>query len=172
MNDREQLYYIEHKWLPWIFYAAGKRFVKKMLDGGQMFIDLLNAMNEDEDGEEASNYCCPYTAEEFQVRYFLYPDENTTLIQLQMPEPLTALFCRHIYLALNTETDDKFLYTVELAENGSYFLCGWEDNGSHMIFNEDMDDDPHDDQLKVLKIFANHSTNKKEMAELIRKIRD
>lgn len=172
MNDREQLYYIEHKWLPWIFYGAGKGFIEEALTkGGQMFIDLLTAMNMDEDSETESNYTCPYAAEEFQVRYFLYPDQHTTLVQLQMPKPQDQLFCRHIYLVINMETKNRFLYTIELSQSGDYLLCGWEDDGSHMIFHMDVGEDPEDDLPKVMELFSHHSEDKVKMKELIKSIR-
>lgn len=164
MNDKEQLYYIEHKWLPWIFYGAGKGFVEGTLkEGGQLFIDLLTAMNTDEDAEEATDYICPYAAEEFQIRYFLYPDIHTTLVQLQMPKPQDMLFCRHIYLAMNTETKDRFLYTVERSHSGGYLLCGWEDDRSHMIFHMDVDESPEGDLPKVLELFSQHQVMKEEL---------
>lgn len=172
MNDKEQLYYIEHKWLPWIFYGAGKGFVEGTLkEGSQMFIDLLTAMNTDEDAEEATDYICPYAAEEFQIRYFLYPDIHTTLVQLQMPKPQDMLFCRHIYLAMNTETKDRFLYTVERSQIGGYLLCGWEDDRSHMIFHMDVGESPKEDLPKILSLFAHHSEDKVKMKELIKSIR-
>lgn len=173
MNDKQQLYYIEHKWLPWIFYGAGKGFMKDTLnEGGQLFIDLLTAMNTDEDAEEESEYICPYSTDEFQVRYFLYPDVHTTLVQLQMPKPQDTLFCRHIYLAMNTETKDRFLYTVELSQSGGYLLCGWEDDGSHMIFHMDVGEDPEEDLPKILSLFDHHSEDKVKMKELIQSLRE
>jgi len=30
MNTNEQLHYIEHKWLPWIYYGATKPFSKQL----------------------------------------------------------------------------------------------------------------------------------------------
>lgn len=139
--------------------------------GGQLFIDLLTAMNTDEDAEGATDYICPYAAEEFQIRYFLYPDIHTTLVQLQMPKQQDMLFCRHIYLAMNAETKDRFLYTVERFQSGGYLLCGREDDRSHMIFHMDVDESPEGDLPKILSLFAHHSEDKVKMKELIQSLR-
>lgn len=52
------------------------------------------------------------------------------------------------------ETGEKFLYTVELTESENYFLCGWEDRGSHINFNIDLDEKPEKELPMILYLFS------------------
>jgi hypothetical protein len=166
-NEAElRLYFLQHKLLPAIFYNPDRHLIKQFLaNGNKTFIDLMITMVLD--GKTWDQTECPYTENEFQTRFYLYPDTHTTLIRQDMPKPTIALLCRNIYLAMNTDTGDRFVYTVELAENGHYFLCGWADGDCHMIFNVDLNDDPATDQEKILALFANQAQNRLEIEKLI-----
>ena len=78
MNTVEQLQYIEHKWLPWFYYSASKKVMELLKkEGGSMFIDLLNTMNQDD-----PQYCCPFDAVDFRVETHIH--SNVTFCQINM----------------------------------------------------------------------------------------
>ena len=60
MTEQErQFYFVQHKFLPHLFYSGTKPFVERILTlGGYGFVDLLCAMNDDEESDE--EYICPY----------------------------------------------------------------------------------------------------------------
>ena len=120
-------------------------------------------MNKEDDRGKRTAYTCPYHADDFRVRLFLHPEQHTTLIQLQMPKPQSMLLCRHIYLALNTETGEKFFYTIERSQNGTFLLCGWQENGGHVIFNRDVEASPELDQKEILELFSRSAEIQREM---------
>lgn len=149
LSEREeQLYYIQHKWVPYFFYGATAPFVKEIATlGGQVFVDLLNTMNEDTNG-----YQCPYTADDFSMSTKIVDGAN--IIQIRMPVPTSSPLCRHIYLAYRPNYKERFVYTSELSPEKTFFLCGWGEDESHCIFDLDTPMDADSETTKVAKLFA------------------
>lgn len=56
-----------------------------------------------------------------------------------MPKPLGSMYCRSIYLCHNKVTKNKSYFTVEQTNSGEYYICGWLDNGAHVIYEEASD---------------------------------
>lgn len=149
MNTVEQLQYIEHKWLPWFYYSASRKVMELLKkEGGSMFVDLLNTMNEDD-----PQYCCPFDAVDFRVETLKDINSNTTFCQINMPPIQEPLLCRHVYLVHNEDFSSQFVYTIELTESKEYWICGWSENNSHLIFDGKLTDDCDDEFQQVKKLF-------------------
>lgn len=155
MDTVEQLQYIQHKWLPWFYYNASKKVMELINEqGGSMFIDLLNAMNEDE-----SQYCCPFAAVDFRIETIEDVDSNVTFCQINMPPIQKPLLCRRVYLVHNEDFSSRFVYTIELTENGEYWICGWSENNTYLIFDGKLTEDVEDEFQQVKKLFLLNSHN-------------
>lgn len=155
MDTVEQLQYIQHKWLPWFYYNASKKVMELINEqGGSMFIDLLNAMNEDE-----SQYCCPFAAVDFRIETIEDVDSNVTFCQINMPPIQKPLLCRRVYLVHNGDFSSRFVYTIELTENGEYWICGWSENNTYLIFDGKLTEDVEDEFQQVKKLFLLNSHN-------------
>lgn len=129
-NYRHNLYYTQHKWLPHVFYGATRPLMADIeSEKGQLFVDLFHAMHEDE-----PDYLCPISASDFKVTSYLNGDEN--ILQIIMPKPLGQLYCRSVYLCYNKERKKKSYFTVEETSTSAYYICGWLDNGAHIIYEE------------------------------------
>ena len=155
MDTVEQLQYIQHKWLPWFYYNASKKVMELLKEqGGSMFIDLLNAMNEDE-----PQYCCPFAAVDFRVETIKDFDSNVTFCQINMPPIQKPLLCRRVYLVHNGDFSSRFVYTIELTESGEYWICGWSENNTYLIFDGKLTEDVEDEFQQVKKLFLLNSHN-------------
>ncbi|NMA72982.1 MAG: hypothetical protein GX963_02220 [Bacteroidales bacterium] len=155
MDTVEQLQYIQHKWLPWFYYNASKKVMELLKEqGGSMFIDLLNAMNEDE-----PQYCCPFAAVDFRVETIKDFDSNVTFCQINMPPIQKPLLCRRVYLVHNGDFSSRFVYTIELTESGEYWICGWSENNTYLIFDGKLTEDVEDEFMQVKKLFLLNSHN-------------
>ena len=155
MDTVEQLQYIQHNWLPWFYYNASKKVMELLKEqGGSMFIDLLNAMNEDE-----PQYCCPFAAVDFRVETIKDFDSNVTFCQINMPPIQKPLLCRRVYLVHNGDFSSRFVYTIELTESGEYWICGWSENNTYLIFDGKLTEDVEDEFMQVKKLFLLNSHN-------------
>ena len=152
MTEQErQFYFVQHKFLPHLFYSGSKPFVKRILTlGGDSFVDLLCAMNDDEESDE--EYTCPYIASDFAVKD-VHKGEDFTITQVLMPDASISPLCRCIYFAYSSDWKERFVYTVERSPEDTYLLCGWGEDESHMIFEIPTPDDPKDEIQKVVELF-------------------
>ena len=112
---------------------------------GQLFVNLFHAMHEDE-----PDYHCPITASDFKVTSYINNDQD--ILQIIMPKPLGSMYCRSIYLCHNKATKNKSYFTVEQTSSGEYYICGWLDNGAHIIY-EEAPDNIDDEQECIQKCF-------------------
>lgn len=129
-NYEHNLYYIQHKWLPHFFHGATAPLMREIQEKkGQLFVDIFYAMHTDEFG-----YRCPITASDFEVTSFINDEQN--ILQIIMPKPLGHLYCRSVYLCHDKNTKTKSYFTVEQTSTGEYYICGWLDNGAHIIYEE------------------------------------
>ena len=64
MTEQErQFYFVQHKFLPHLFYSGSKPFVKRILTlGGDSFVDLLCAMNDDDDESDEEYMHIPFAS--------------------------------------------------------------------------------------------------------------
>ncbi|MCQ4754637.1 hypothetical protein [Enterocloster bolteae] len=153
MNTTEQLQYIEHKWLPWFYYSGSKKVMELLKEqGGNLFIDLLHAMNKDD-----IDYSCPFHSDDFRVDIQIDSDSNVTFCQINMPSIQKALLCRRIYLVHNEDFSSRFVYTIELTMNDDYWICGWSENNTYMVFDGKLTDDSVDEFKQVKKLFLLNS---------------
>lgn len=142
-NYEHNLYYTQHKWLPQFFYGATVPLMRELQSKkGQLFVDLFHAMHEDE-----PDYHCPITASDFKVTSYM--DNDLDVLQIIMPKPLGRMYCRSVYLCHNKATKNKSYFTVEQTSSGEYYICGWLDNGAHIIYKEAPDFIP--DELKHIQ---------------------
>ena len=131
-NDdyEHNLDYTQHKWLPHFFYGATAPLMNEIqTQKGQLFVDLFHAMHEDE-----SDYHCPITSSDFKITSYINDEQN--ILQIIMPRPLGQLYCRSVYLCHSKRTKNKSYFTVEQTSTGEYYICGWLDNGAHIIYEE------------------------------------
>lgn len=129
-NYEHNLYYTQHKWLPHFFYGATAPLIKEIQgQKGQLFVDLFYAMHNDE-----TDYLCPITATDFEITSYINGTQTT--MQIIMPEPLGSMYCRSVYLCYDESTKQKSYFTVEQTSSGEYYICGWLDNGTHIIYEE------------------------------------
>ncbi|MGI6500567.1 MAG: hypothetical protein ACOX1S_06740 [Anaerostipes sp.] len=153
MNTAEQLQYIEHKWLPWFYYSASKKVMELLeKEGGSVFIDLLNTMNQDD-----PQYCCPFNAVDFRIEISKDVHSNVTFCQINMPPLQQPLLCRRVYLVHSEDFSSRFVYTIELTESNEYWICGWSENNTYLIFEGKLTDDCDDEFQQVKKLFLLNS---------------
>lgn len=153
MNTIQQLYYIEHKWLPWFYYNSSKGVTKLLAEGGgALFVDLLNEMNQDD-----SQYHCPFSADDFHIEIRTDIESNVTFYQINMPQLQEPLLCRRVYLVHSGDFSSRFIYTIELTKNGDYWICGWSKENAHFVFDGKLTDDNEDEFTQVKKLFLLNS---------------
>ena len=129
-NYEHNLYYTQHKWLPYVFYGATIPFMEQLrTEQGQLFVDLIHAMHEDEE-----TYQCPIVSSDFEINSYI--DGDQTIMHIIMPEPLDQLYCRSVYLCYDSSSKKKAYFTVELSKSYGYYICSWTENRAHIIFDE------------------------------------
>ncbi len=96
---------------------------------GQLFVNLFQAMHEDE-----TDYICPIAASDFKITSYFNGEQN--ILQIIMPKPIGHLYCRSVYLCHDKDTKNKSYFTVKQTSTGEYYICGWLDNGAHIIYEE------------------------------------
>lgn len=129
-NYEHNLYYTQHKWLPYFFYGATAPLMKEIQgQKGQLFVDLFYAMHKDE-----TDYRCPITATDFEI--ISYINGSQTILQIIMPKPLGSMYCRSVYLCYDESTKEKSYFTVEQTSSSEYYICSWLNNGAHIIYKE------------------------------------
>ena len=57
----------------------------------------------------------------------------------------------------NEDFSSRFVYTIELTESGEYWICGWSENNTYLIFDGKLTDDVNDEFLQVKKLFLLNS---------------
>lgn len=153
----QDLYYIEHKWLPWIFFQAPQKFSSILLDKrGSLFTGLLQAIHKGE-----TDYFCPIDENYFSVKQ--KSKDSTEIIQLTLPESFTGLLCKSIYLC--SSFHDAAFYTIECTEKGIYLLCEWTKDGGHLV-HENLSHDCDNEYEMVLDLFSKH----KDIMEFLKQV--
>ena len=55
---------------------------------------------------------------------------------MRLPEPTMPLHCKMIGCSVKFDGSCPVWRTVELTEQGSFFLCGWNADHTHMVISE------------------------------------
>ena len=110
MTLHEQLRYIQHHWIPWLFYNEGEPFLRDLLfEKGKLFIDLLNFVNYDD-----PNYTCPYQLSDFRFSKIKPHRFEGNILRIIMPPPVWEAHCQEVFLAYSSDLKQRFYFTLEL----------------------------------------------------------
>ena len=146
----EARYFLEHKALPNTLYNEGARLLHFFLIEKEQFMlkqyERLHAISPE--------YICPYVASDFEVSFRTYIREQETcmILRIEMPSPEQPLLCRAVYLCYGTKGGYELYVTSELAEDGNYYICAWNDAGYHFNFGE-TPADPSDEMDMAAELF-------------------
>ena len=108
-----QRYYNEHEHLPYTFYAQPKRFTQSAIEK-RGFVE--------------------YSSADFTVTDFHSADR--VCVVMRLPEPTMPLHCKMIGCSIKFDGSCPIWRTVELTERGSFLLCGWNADHTHMVISE------------------------------------
>ena len=122
----------EHVIFPSEFYKWGQTMMNQVIDGNQYY--LAEAYRNVEDRETAMT---AYKPKHFKVLVRDYPADNgkTVIARLELPRPTEVTECRRIYLCRNDATGECLYFTSELSMQGTYYLCAWTRNHSHLLIS-------------------------------------
>ena len=85
-------------------------------------------------------------------RTYIRDNDSCIVLRVEMPEPERPLLCRAVYLCYGTKGGYELYVTSELAEDGSYYICVWSDQGAHYNFG-DAPADPNDEMDMAAELF-------------------
>ena len=143
-DERVARHTFEHVVFPYEFYKWGEITLNQVIDGNQYYLAeaYRNVLSE-----------TPYKPKNFKVLVREYPAENgkTVIARLDLPKPTRVLECRRIYLCRNDATGDCMYFTSELSMQGTYYLCAWTKQHSHLLISLDPLDNEYD---KVAELFV------------------
>ena len=124
----------EHVIFPSEFYKWGQTMMNQVIDGNQYY--LAEAYRNVEDRKTAMT---AYKPKHFKVLVRDYPADNgkTVIARLELPRPTEVTECRRIYLCRNDATGECLYFTSELSMQGTYYLCAWTRNHSHLLISID-----------------------------------
>ena len=127
-----QRYYNEHEHLPYTFYAQPKRFIQYAIEKrGELLATAYNYIEPDAKG---TRDFIEYSSADFTVTDFHSADRACMIMRL--PEPTMPLHCKMIGCSIKFDGSCPVWRTVELTEQGSFLLCGWNAEHTHMVISE------------------------------------
>lgn len=122
-----QRYYNEHEHLPYTFYAQPKRFTQYAIEKrGELLATAYNYIEPDAKG---TRDFVEYSSADFTVTDFHSADR--VCVVMRLPEPTMPLHCKMIGCSVKFDGSCPVWRTVELTEQGSFLLCGW--NADHIL---------------------------------------
>ena len=142
-------YFIEHKALPSNLYSEGARLISRfMISGKNAVLDYYKK------ADATSSYECNYELNDFGINFRTYIRNNDScmVLRIEMPEPERPLLCRAVYLCYGTRGGYELYVTSELAEDGSYYICAWDELAQHHNFG-DAPADPSDEMDMAAELF-------------------
>lgn len=142
-------YFMEHKALPSNLYTEGMRLLSRfMISGGKAMLDYYAK------AEESTPFECNYNTEDFGINFRTYIRDNDScmVLRIEMPEPERPLLCRAVYLCYGTRGGYELYVTSELAEDGTYYICAWDEQAQHFNFG-DAPSDPSDEMDMAAELF-------------------
>ena len=144
----------EHVVFPCEFYRWGDMILNQVIDGDRYYMsDLYNLAVEC--GAQVPQ---PYKANFFKVitRKYVNGDEKTTIVRLDLPKPTQITECRRIYLCRNEETNALMYFTSELSMKGTYYLCAWTKQHSHLLLDMNPAKGEFDNVEELFREFAGY----------------
>ena len=142
-----QRYYNEHEHLPYTFYAQPKRFTQYAIEKrGELLATAYNYIEPDAKG---TRDFVEYSSADFTVTDFHSADR--VCVVMRLPEPTMPLHCKMIGCSVKFDGSCPVWRTVELTEQGSFLLCGW--NADH-LYAEYCDVNLHTAYEELCKIFG------------------
>ena len=146
----EARYFLEHKALPKALYNEGASMLRSFL------VERENFMMKQYDrlASFSAEYDCPYCNKDFEVNFRTYVRDQETcmVLRVEMPEPEQPLLCRAVYLCYGTKGGYKLYVTSELAEDGNYYICAWNEAAHHFNFGA-APADPSDEMDMAAELF-------------------
>ena len=124
----------EHVIFPTELYKWGQIMMNQVIDGGQYYLAESYRFVDDQETALAQ-----YKPKHFKVLVRDYPADNgkTVVARLELPKPTRITECRRIYLCRNDATGKCLYFTSELSVQGTYYLCAWTKNHSHLLISID-----------------------------------
>lgn len=134
MSLKEARYYMEHQFLPKLFFEKKADFINAILDEeSNLLYEFITQVCEEE------NISCPYEAEQYKIDYYQI-GETEYMIKVMLPSPEETPLCSKVYFLFDEELNNLHYFTVECdQEKGrkqGYFLCGWDEEHNHLNFGQ------------------------------------
>ena len=123
---------VEHQIIPEALYSSGPLLMSKFLEDPRCHIKSFYYQN------GFGNIFDLFDADDFTESHAVYRHgtRSVFLIRVAMPAPESAPLCRAVYLCYNDQNGDDFYFTSELNKQGSFFLCGRDHDGTHILFGD------------------------------------
>jgi len=127
LTPAQARYQFEHRMLPRYFYDRPESVLNGVKEVGVYWLW---------ESVSTENGIAPtYPAEDY-VEHWYSSDDDTIILQVEMPEPDADTLCYRVYFVYNAETGNTGYYTVEynnfLGETS--FLCGWTRTHEHVNY--------------------------------------
>ncbi len=122
----------EHVTFPCMFYKWGDKMFNQVVDGSRFYLaDLYKHVTCN------GNALQPFKPKQFNVllRDYSSEDRKVTIVRLDLPKPTSITECRSIYLCQNEKTGSHMYFTSELSIEGTYHLCAWTKNHTHLLLS-------------------------------------
>ena len=129
-EERFPRHAFEHVILPCEFYRWGDRLLNRVIDGDRRYMADLY-------GHAVEAPARAFKASFFKVLRRKYAE--TTIVRIELPKPSMVTECRRIYLCRDEETNALMYFTSELSAQGTYFLCAWTKNHTHLLLRMEPD---------------------------------
>ena len=153
-QERYARHTFEHVVFPRTFYDWGDKILNQVIDGDRYYMADLYSTNVECDGHALQSYKSGF----FKVtpKYFKNGDEEITIVRLELPKPVQITECRRIYLCLNKASKALMYFTSELSMGGTYYLCAWTKQHSHIMLNANPQLDEFDNVAGFFREFAGY----------------
>lgn len=120
-------YHFEHSALPTLFYEQPESMLRAIKQRGIYALwDSFCRENHVESDYTVSDY----------LEHWYSSEDDTIILQIEMPKPEESPLCERVYLVYNGETDLAAYLTVEFDNffGESNFLCAWTPEHEHVNY--------------------------------------
>ena len=141
MSSYEDMYFFEHRILPYYFYTYQSSFVIALLEDGNFIFQLMDGLFEEDDDEYDDDHTVFYTEEDFTCG-LVYSKYDINVIMIEYPSPERELLCYSTFLFFDIGFERPLFITVEStlhSEQQIPFICSWipDSNGDflHIVYH-------------------------------------
>ena len=142
MSSYEEMYFFEHRILPYYFYTYRSSFVIALLEDGNFIFQLMDGLFEEDDDEYDDDHTVFYTEEDFSCG-LVYSKYDINVIMIEYPSPEKEMLCYSTFLFFDISFERPLFITVEHSEvsveHHMPFICSWipdeKGNFLHMVYH-------------------------------------